>query len=77
MDIISILFGAIVFGILISIIILPTYIIQNLKKNENTKKFLKKEFLWADVQSFLYGIILLIGTMIVIFLFTSLRDINF
>ena len=77
MDIISILFGAIVFGILISIIILPTYIIQNLKKNENTKKFLKKEFLWADVQSFLYGIMLLIGTMIVIFLFTSLRDINF
>ena len=77
MDIISILIGAIVIGILIGIIILPTYIIQNLKKNENTKKFLKKEFLWADVQSFLYGIMLLIGTMIVIFLFTSLGDIIF
>ena len=58
MDIISILFGAIVFGILISIIILPTYIIQNLKKKREYKKIFKKRislgrcsiiFIWDNV----------------------------
>ena len=77
MDIISFVILIIIVGILVGIIIIPTIFVENLKKNENTKKILKKNFLWADVQTFLWFALLLLLMMVVIFLFTGLGNLLF
>ena len=77
MDIISFVILIIIVGILVGIIIIPTIFVENLKKNENTKKILKKNFLWADGQTFLWGALLLSLMMVVIFIFTGLDNLLF
>ena len=77
MEIVGAVITLIVIGIIIGIIVIPTYFIENLKKNENTNKWLKKNFLWADVQSFIYLILLILGILLVGFVFTNLGVVLF
>ncbi len=77
MEIVGAVITLIVIGIIIGIIVIPTYFIENLKKNENTNKLLKKNFLWADVQSFIYLILLILGILLVGFVFTNLGVVLF